>query len=107
SEAWIKTLLQDNLPAQAYGRMLLVPGNKAPIAVQSRGKTVCTCFNVSDVTINAHLTINYGTDAQRLIALQTNLKCGPNCGSCNSELKRMIRISRQGADEIEAQDALA
>ncbi len=107
SEAWIKTLLQDNLPAQAYGRMLLVPGNKAPIAVQSRGKTVCTCFNVSDVTINAHLTINYGTDAQRLIALQTNLKCGTNCGSCNSELKRMIRISRQGADEIEAQDALA
>src|SRR5205085_10000475 len=48
AEAWIKTLLQDELPAQAYGRLLLAPGAKAPVAVQSRGKQVCTCFNVTD-----------------------------------------------------------
>jgi assimilatory nitrate reductase catalytic subunit len=48
AEAWIKTLLQEELPAQAYGRLLLVPGAKAPVAVQSRGKQVCTCFNVTD-----------------------------------------------------------
>ena len=29
AEAWIKTLLQDELPAQAYGRLLLVPGATA------------------------------------------------------------------------------
>ena len=30
AEAWIKTVLQDELPAQSYGRLLLVPGAKAP-----------------------------------------------------------------------------
>ena len=33
AEAWIKTLLQDSLPAQSYGRLLLVPGSKAPAEV--------------------------------------------------------------------------
>jgi hypothetical protein len=51
AQAWIKTLLQDELPAQAYGRLLLLPGAKAPVAVQSRGKLVCTCFNVSDMAM--------------------------------------------------------
>jgi assimilatory nitrate reductase catalytic subunit len=29
AEAWIRTLLQDELPAQAYGRLLLSPGRRA------------------------------------------------------------------------------
>ena len=91
SEAWVKTLLQDSLPAQSYGRMLLVPGSKAPIAIQSRGKTICTCFNVTDVSIHAQLASSFGSDERRLTELQTALKCGTNCGSCVPELKRMIR----------------
>ena len=91
SEAWVKTLLQDSLPAQSYGRMLLVPGSKAPIAVQSRGKVVCTCFNVTDAAITEQLEKSFGTDERRLTELQTSLKCGTNCGSCLPELKRMIR----------------
>jgi assimilatory nitrate reductase catalytic subunit len=91
SEAWVKTLLQDSLPAQSYGRMLLVPGSKAPIAVQSRGKAVCTCFNVTDAAITEQLAKSFGSDERRLTELQTSLKCGTNCGSCVPELKRMIR----------------
>jgi assimilatory nitrate reductase catalytic subunit len=91
SEAWVKTLLQDSLPAQSYGRMLLVPGSKAPIAVQSRGKAVCTCFNVTDTAINEQLAKSFGSDERRFTELQTHLKCGTNCGSCVPELKRMIR----------------
>jgi assimilatory nitrate reductase catalytic subunit len=91
SEAWVKTLLQDSLPAQSYGRLLLVPDSKAPIAVQSRGKAVCTCFNVTDAAITEQLTKSFGSDERRLTELQTNLKCGTNCGSCVPELKRMIR----------------
>ena len=91
SEAWVKTLLQDSLPAQSYGRMLLVPGSKAPIAVQSRGKAVCTCFNVTDAAITEQLTKSFGSHERRLTELQTSLKCGTNCGSCVPELKRMIR----------------
>lgn len=91
SEAWVKTLLQDSLPAQSYGRMLLVPGSKAPIAVQSRGKSVCTCFNVTDAAITEQLAKSFGSDERRLTELQTSLKCGTNCGSCVPELKRIIR----------------
>ncbi len=91
SEAWIKTLLQERLPAQGHGRMLLVPGSQAPLAVKSRGKSICTCFNITDVAINAQLATSFGSDARRLAALQESLKCGTNCGSCVPELKRMVR----------------
>ena len=104
AEAWIKTLLQDELPAEAYGRLLLRPGAKAPVAVQSRGKLVCTCFHVTDSAIDQHLlTLRSGitltqrgagslsTDAERLASLQEALKCGTNCGSCVPELKRLVR----------------
>ena len=93
AQSWIKTLLQDELPAQAYGRMLLVPGAKAPVAVQSRGKQVCTCFNVTDADIGTQLSQCKGNEDQRLAQLQGALKCGTNCGSCLPEVKRMVRLS--------------
>ncbi|WP_442975173.1 (2Fe-2S)-binding protein, partial [Salmonella enterica] len=82
---------QDELPAQAYGRLLLAPGAKAPVAVQSRGKPVCTCFNVTDEAIQQHLGGCRGHDELRLASLQDSLKCGTNCGSCVPELKRLVR----------------
>jgi assimilatory nitrate reductase catalytic subunit len=93
AEAWIKAVLQDELPAQAYGRLLLVPGSKAPVAVHSRGKQVCSCFNVPDVAISDFLAQSHGSDDNRLAALQDSLKCGTNCGSCVPELKRMVRTT--------------
>ena len=95
AEAWIKTLLQDSLPAQSYGRLLLVPGSKAPVevsdAANKRGKQVCSCFNVTDTAIAGCLAGCSGSDETRLAALQDSLKCGTNCGSCIPELKRMVR----------------
>jgi assimilatory nitrate reductase catalytic subunit len=102
SEAWVKTLLQDSLPAQSYGRMLLVPGSKAPIAVQSRGKAVCTCFNVTDAAITEQLAKSFGSDERRFAELQTALKCGTNCGSCVPELKRMVRDTQNATNSIAA-----
>jgi assimilatory nitrate reductase catalytic subunit len=93
AEAWIKAVLQDELPAQGYGRLLLVPGARAPVAVHSRGKQVCSCFNVPDVAIKDFLAQCHGSDVNRLAALQTSLKCGTNCGSCVPELKRMVRTT--------------
>lgn len=93
AEGWLKTLLQDELPAQTYGRLLLVPGAKVPVAVQSRGKSVCTCFNVTDAAITAELAHCHGTDDDRLAQLQGQLRCGTNCGSCLPELKRMVRTT--------------
>jgi assimilatory nitrate reductase catalytic subunit len=97
AQAWVKALLQDELPAQAYGRLLLLPGGKAPVAVldaaKVRGRQVCTCFNVSDTAINDHLAGGVGGEQARLDALQASLKCGTNCGSCVPELKRMVRAA--------------
>ena len=97
AEAWIKTVLQDNLPAQSYGRLLLVPGAKAPVAVQSRGKQICSCFDVTDVAIAAQLAQCSGNDETRLNQLQTALKCGTNCGSCLPEIKQLVRMKSQDA----------
>ena len=103
AEAWIKTLLHDELPAQAYGRLLLLPGAKPPMAVQSRGNVVCTCLNVTDTAIDRHLSVlvqgagddgYLNTDEARLASLQDALKCGTNCGSCIPELKRKVRAAR-------------
>ncbi|MBX3653423.1 MAG: molybdopterin-dependent oxidoreductase [Ramlibacter sp.] len=93
AEGWIRTLLQEELPAQAYGRLLLLPGAQAPVAVQSRGRQVCTCLNVTEPAILAELGQGAGTEDERLARLQERLKCGTNCGSCVPELKRMVRLS--------------
>jgi assimilatory nitrate reductase catalytic subunit len=93
AQSWITTLLQDELPAQAYSRTLLLPGSKPPVQVVSRGKQICACFNVTDVAIDAHLNQCSGSPDQRLASLQGALKCGTNCGSCVPELKKLVRFS--------------
>ncbi len=93
AESWIKALLQDQLPAQAFGRQLLSPGGTAPQGIVARGKVVCSCFGVHEAAITIHLARCSGHDGQRLAALQSTLQCGTNCGSCLPELKRMVRAS--------------
>nr|WP_315479876.1 molybdopterin-dependent oxidoreductase [uncultured Rhodoferax sp.] len=93
AQSWMTTLLQDEQPAQSYGRALLAPGATPPVPVQSRGKTVCTCFNVTDTAIDATLAECTGFAADRLATLQSTLKCGTNCGSCVPQLQRMVRAS--------------
>ncbi|VTU23506.1 nitrate reductase [Variovorax sp. RA8] len=93
AEAWIKAILQDRLPAQAYGRQLLKPGATAPTGIAARGKTICSCFGITQTAIEERLADTPGSDGERLGALQGALKCGTNCGSCLPELKRMVRAS--------------
>ena len=104
AQAWIKTLLQDELPAQAYGRLLLLPGAKAPVTLQSRGKPVCTCFSVTDAEIDSCLNDMasapggagfLASNEERLRVLQDKLQCGTLCGSCVPEIKRIIQTATQ------------
>jgi len=97
AEAWVKALLQDELPAQAYGRLLLVPGAKPPVALALRGRQVCSCLNVSETQIEATLAGCSGPPDLQLEQLQNALKCGTNCGSCVPELKRLVRLQPQSA----------
>ena len=93
AEAWIRTLLQEQLSAQAYGRLLLLPGATAPVALRSRGKAVCSCFNVTEPEINQHLANAAGSPDERLVSVQKALQCGTNCGSCVPELRRLVRAA--------------
>jgi assimilatory nitrate reductase catalytic subunit len=94
SQAWIKTLLQEELAAGAYGRQLLQPGSQAPAALahaaQAQGPQVCICFNVGQGAIDGHLRQCAGSPAERLASLQNTLKCGTNCGSCVPQLKQRV-----------------
>jgi assimilatory nitrate reductase catalytic subunit len=92
AEAWIKTLLQDHLDSSAYGRLLLSPGAKAPVAIQSKGTQVCACFDVTEPEIHAQLNHCQGGETDRLAQLQGALKCGTNCGSCMPQLKKLVRM---------------
>jgi assimilatory nitrate reductase catalytic subunit len=94
AQGWMKTLLQDELPAQSYGRALLAPGANPPVAVAARGRAICTCFNVTDAQIDGCLAAAEGGESDRLAAVQASLKCGTNCGSCLPELKRLVRASQ-------------
>jgi assimilatory nitrate reductase catalytic subunit len=93
AQSWITTLLQDELPAQAYGRALLLPGAQPPVQMVSRGQQVCACFNVTDVAIEAQLSHCQGSSQERLASLQSALKCGTHCGSCVPQLQRMVRAT--------------
>jgi len=93
AEAWIKTLLQDELPAQAYGRALLAGTATPPVAVAERGKQICTCFNVSEPQIVQVLGRCSGNADARMAQLQGELKCGTNCGSCIPAVRALVKAS--------------
>ena len=90
---WMAALLREEQPAQNYGRALLAGGATPPLPVLSKGKTVCTCFNVSDSAITETLGHCTGSDAERLGQLQARLQCGTNCGSCIPQLQRMVKAT--------------
>ncbi len=91
AEAWILPLLQDEQPAQAYGRLLLLPGARPPVAQATRGRQVCSCFDVGEARIGRVLAQCHGSADERLAQLQSVLHCGTNCGSCVPELKRLVQ----------------
>ena len=93
AEAWIRTLLQDELPTPLPGATLLAAGSAPPLAVEQPSPQICTCFNVSQRQITSALTQSTGSPSERLTRLQNELQCGTNCGSCLPTLRLMIRQS--------------
>jgi assimilatory nitrate reductase catalytic subunit len=94
AEAWIAPLLQQQLPAQAYGRSLLAAGPVPPGPAPQRDRQVCSCFDVSHQRVVQTLGTLEGSPAQRLAGLQQALRCGTQCGSCLPELKRLAELSQ-------------
>jgi assimilatory nitrate reductase catalytic subunit len=91
AEHWLKEYLEGGQAVTKLGRLLLLPSNKAPQGFKPRGRIVCNCFNVAETEIvDALSALRHGSTDDRLAALQSQLKCGTNCGSCVPELKKII-----------------
>jgi assimilatory nitrate reductase catalytic subunit len=90
AEPWLRALLVDEQPAQAYGRGLLRAGAAPPGAVPVRSPQVCTCHDVSEARIREALARLIGAPDARLAQLQRQLRCGTECGSCLPTLKRLV-----------------
>jgi assimilatory nitrate reductase catalytic subunit len=87
---WLRALLVDEQPAQAYGRALLRAGAAPPGALPQRSPQVCTCHDVNEARIRQSLAVTRGAPDERLALLQRELCCGTSCGSCLPALKRLI-----------------
>jgi assimilatory nitrate reductase catalytic subunit len=90
AEPWLRALLVDDQPAQAYGRSLLRTGATPPGALPTRSPQVCTCHDVSEARIREVLASTPGAPDERLTQLQRRLRCGTECGSCLPTLKRLV-----------------
>nr|MCU0942771.1 molybdopterin-dependent oxidoreductase [Hydrogenophaga sp.] len=100
AEAWLKPLLEQAQPLTLDTRLLLMPGAEAPVALPVRARQVCTCADVNEDAINAHLAQALGDEAQRLTSAQATLGCGTHCGSCVPELQRLARAACRPAAEV-------
>jgi assimilatory nitrate reductase catalytic subunit len=91
ADAWLPALLQADHNVAELGSLLLHPGAIAPVKVADTGKQICTCYNVTEPQIVAHLHQCQGSPDARLASLQGALKCGTNCGSCVPTLRTLVR----------------
>jgi assimilatory nitrate reductase catalytic subunit len=91
AEAWIRTLLQDEVPSTLPAATLLAAGSAPPMPVEPPSPQVCTCFNVTERQIDRVLETCHSPAEERLGRLQAELRCGTNCGSCLPMLMQKIR----------------
>ena len=90
SGEWLRDWLLAEKPVAEIRRMLLSPATHAPSGFVLAGRVVCQCFNVGEDEITAALGDIEGDAKTRFAALQAQLKCGSNCGSCLPELRQLI-----------------
>jgi assimilatory nitrate reductase catalytic subunit len=70
--------------AEALAALESIFGRAAETGAAAFERAVCACFKVSESEIRAAVSAG-----ATLSALQKNLKCGTNCGSCVPELRRL------------------
>ncbi len=76
----------------ALRRQLLAPAAELAGLPRGRGRTVCSCLNVSEDEIRTAIAAG-----STLSQLQSALKCGTQCGSCVPELRNLLAGNRTQA----------
>jgi assimilatory nitrate reductase catalytic subunit len=103
--AWLLDLWRDEALVAAYGRSLLAPDAAMPGNVTPRSPQVCNCLDVSEHAIRQLLPNLQGDSATRVIALQQQLACGTQCGSCLPTLRRLVQTVPAAAGAATASTA--
>jgi assimilatory nitrate reductase catalytic subunit len=91
SARWLKTLLQEATPLSWPARQWLMASDAPPEGTAPLSRQVCSCLNVREDAMTACLQTQSGSEDQRLAGLQSQLRCGTQCGSCLPELRQIIR----------------
>ena len=97
SGRWLKTLLQEGTWLNWPARQWLMASDAPPEGAAPASRQVCSCLNVREDAIAACLQSQPGSEDQRLAGLQSQLRCGTQCGSCVPELRKIIRLVPQNA----------
>ncbi len=100
AEAWIREFFLSGASVVELRQRLLVGTAAAPEGFKARGKVVCNCFNVSErdiVECCERSNLANRNVADKVAALQSQLKCGTNCGSCLPELRALVVASERAA----------
>ena len=91
---WLISQLGSRAPLTLAERQALLSG-RAPVAVPSVGRIVCSCFNVG---VN-QLADAVAAGCRDLEAIGKTLNAGTNCGSCRSEIRTIIDAAHIQAAE--------
>ena len=86
ARGWLKTLWEEGRSDAGLRRWLLAPLSAPPgNAGAGKGKTLCSCMNVSEAAIREGIARGLDLDG-----LKQELGCGTSCGSCVPEIKRLL-----------------
>ncbi|MDP2109777.1 MAG: molybdopterin-dependent oxidoreductase [Thiobacillus sp.] len=89
---WLRDVIVEGVDAASLRAWMLAPVARPPAGGAARGRIVCNCLNVAEPDIVAAIAAGAS-----LAALQSELKCGSECGSCVPELKRLLSARRAAA----------
>ncbi len=92
-ETWLREFHAQGLSVAALGSRLLAPTTTAPLTLAARGRIVCSCHGVGEATILGLLQATEGEACRKLAAVQEQLRCGTQCGSCLPELRKLVSAS--------------
>ncbi len=82
--AWLLPLWQGRDDVRSLGRWLLAPG-QPPVQLAAVSPQICNCFDVREDAVLGALKRHDG----ELAAVQAELRCGTQCGSCLPTLRRL------------------
>jgi len=91
ASGWLRAALREGVAIEELRRWLFAPRSTPPVAATAPRRVVCNCFDVSADEIEQEIK-----SGKVLSGVQLALKCGTSCGSCLTEIRRMLARSVVG-----------